>query len=174
MTILSFLGLASGDELKRLDSGEGTIYERTIEIGGDIIAVENIGTIRVIDGRKNPAATLFGIGIAVIGFVLCFSSRGLGILILILGAGLAAWNILRKVEICLSFGTCDGRSTAIVSKNRQFLHNVRDFLRQKIDTKSGKGATINITDSKLEGVFAIGTSASAQDGRPESPKDRDS
>jgi hypothetical protein len=81
---------------------------------------------------------------------------------LVAGAAIVAWNVLRKVDVSPSLGTCDGKSTFIVSKNKQFLHDVRDFLREKIDTKSRTGATINITNSTLEGNFAMAEGATAE------------
>lgn len=163
MSIATTLGFSNDSDSERLDSGEGIVYERTIAIGQSIIALENIGSMRVIDGVKNPVPTIIGIVIAVLGLGMMVStSTGLGFVMLAAGAAMAAWNIMRKVDIALSLGTCDGKSTFIVSKNKQFLHDVRDFLRKKIDTKSHKGATINITNSTLEGNFAMAEGATAE------------
>jgi hypothetical protein len=162
MSIATTLGFSDDSTSERLDSGQGIVYERTIAIGQSIIALENIGSMRVIDGVRNPMPTIIGIGIAVLGLGAMTSSKGLGFLMLVAGAAIAAWNVLRKVDVSLSLGTCDGKSTFIVSKNKQFLHDVRDFLREKIDTKSRTGATINITNSTLEGNFALAEGATAE------------
>lgn len=162
MNILNNFGLSFSDDTKRLDSGQAKVYGRTIGINEDVIAIENIGTVRIIDGTKSPAATIWGIIIAVIGLTLLSSSLGFGFLVMILGIALAVWNIMREIEVYLSMNTCDGKSTIIVSKNKQFLKEVRDFLREKIETKNQIGATINISNSKLEGTFAIGDGATAE------------
>ncbi|MBB5368017.1 MULTISPECIES: DUF6232 family protein [unclassified Janthinobacterium] len=160
MNISNFLGISENDASRRVDSGVAEVYERTIEIAGDIIALENIGTIRMIDGKKNHTLTVIGIAISIIGFFALFSSFLFGLLVLAAGIGLTLWSLSQKIEIYLSLGTCDGRSTVIISKNRQFLKNIRDFLRKKIDTKNQSSATINISNSTLEGAFAIGDKSS--------------
>jgi len=162
MSISASLGFSNDSDSERLDSGQGVVYERTIAIGEGIIAVENIGTMRLVSGVKSPIPTIIGVVIGVFGLVTMVSATGAGCVLLLAGAAIAAWNILRKVDISLSLGTCDGKSTVIVSKNKQFLHDVRDFLRKKIDTKSSMGATINITNSTLEGNFAMGEGATAE------------
>ncbi|CDG81308.1 DUF6232 family protein [Janthinobacterium agaricidamnosum] len=161
MSISNLLGISENDESRRVDSGVAEVYERTIEIAGDIIALENIGTIRMIDGKKNHTATVVGIVIAIIGLGALSSSVFFGLLMLIAGIGLTLWNLSQKIAIYLSLGTCDGRSTVIISKNRQFLKDIRDFLRKKIDTKTQNGATINISNSTLEGNFAVGEKSSS-------------
>lgn len=162
MTIFSTLGLTESNSTK-VSHGRGHIYQRTVELGDDILAIDNIGSMRTIDERKNHALTVVGILIALPGLPYLFGpSKMMGFIIVLLGGGLAAWNILRKMETYLSIGTCDGKSTVIVSKNRAFLVEVSHFIRKKIDTESLDGATINIENSVLEGTFAIGSGGSAR------------
>jgi len=160
MSIASYLGI-SEDKSERLDSGVGTIFEHTLILGETVVVINSIGTMRLIDGKKSHAATILGGIIAIVGLITFSTSVVLGFLLLAMGSALAAWNIMKKVETYLSLGTSDGKTTFIVSTNRQFLHQVRDFLREKIDKKSSSGAIINITNSTLDGNFALGSGATA-------------
>jgi hypothetical protein len=151
------LGLSSSDDHDRIDSGTGTVHEHTIEIGDNVIAIHSIGSMRIIDGGKNTGPTILGAGIALFGLAIFFSVKAIGLLLLFLGLALAAWNVLRKVDVYLSIGTCDGRSTFIVSKERKFLLDIRTFLRVKIDTKSEARAVFNISGNTFQGSTAIGS-----------------
>nr|WP_315258162.1 DUF6232 family protein [uncultured Duganella sp.] len=162
MSIFSTLGFTSDSKSERLYSGEGIVYERTIAIGEGVIVLANIGTMRLIDEQKTLKPTLIGIGIAVGGLVVLSASVMVGVLAILAGGALAIWNLMRRLDIYLSLGTSDGNTTVIISKNRRFLHSIRDFLRHKIDTGSHAGATINISNSTLEGNFAMGDSAHAE------------
>lgn len=162
MSIFSKLGLAPADEVNRFDSGEGTVRERTVELGSDVIALENIGTMRLVDGKKDHSGLKVGAVFLVLALIVVSSSTTGAMVLAAIGGLMIFASLNNKVEIYLLIGSCDGRTTIIVSKDRQFLTNVRNFLRRKIDTRSAEGATINISNSQLSGTIAIGPSASAQ------------
>lgn len=161
MNALNSLGLSGSDAVDRVDSGSGRIGQKTIELGATVIAVSSIGSIRVVDGKRNHLLTIVGSVIALVGLGSFSASAFFALILLLLGIGLAAWNWFRAVEQYLSIGTCDGRTTTIVSTNRVFLDSVRTFIRDKIDSNSLSTAVINISNSKLEGTIAIGENAKA-------------
>jgi len=84
-----------------------------------------------------------------------------GFLILACAIGLIIWHFNQKPDIYLSIGSSDGRRTNIVSKDKDFLLRIRDFLRQKIDEKNGETATINISAKTITGGIAVGSGAQA-------------
>src|SRR5471030_2757142 len=99
MNISNFLGISENDASRRVDSGVAEVYERTIEIAGDIIALENLGTIRMIDGKKNHTLTAIGIAISIIAFFILFSSFLFGLVVLVAGIALTLWSLSQKIEI---------------------------------------------------------------------------
>lgn len=156
------LGLTGGADLTRHDSGTGVIRQRTIEIGDDVIAVENIGTIRIIIGQRNNGPAVIGGALALFSFFLAAKVAMVpGLVLLFAGVILIYWSNTRKVEQYLAIGTADGKTTTIVSTDKVFLASVRTFIRDKIDSGSLAGSVINITNSKLEGTLAIGDGATA-------------
>ncbi|WP_440217071.1 DUF6232 family protein [Chromobacterium piscinae] len=161
MSVIDALNLKNSDNYNRLDSGSGKIGQRTIELGNSVIAVNSIGTMRVIEGSKNHGLTILGVMILFVGLMSWGASHMLAFLFFIVGGVVLYLGINQKVELCLSIGTCDGRSTAIVSKNRDFLIGLKSFIQNKIDTGSLSVANINISNSTLEGNIAIGEGASA-------------
>ena len=161
MNVLNSLGSLAGDNLSRVDSGQGQISERTIKLGENIIVIDNIGSMRVFDVKKSFGAAIIGGIFALLGIVILSSGSPTGLLFILIGIALIAWNLTRKGEIYLSIGTCDGRSAIIVSKDRNFLSEIREFIQKKIDTQSKKSAIININNSTLEGTIAVGPEASA-------------
>lgn len=162
MSVFSKLGLAPADEVNRIDSGEGKVRERTVELGGDVIALENIGTMRLVDGKKDHSGLKLGAALLVLALIVFSGSAAGAVVLAAIGALFIFASLNNKVEVYLLIGSCDGRTTIIVSKDRQFLVDVRNFLRRKIDTRSAESATINISNSQLSGTIAIGPSASAQ------------
>jgi Family of unknown function (DUF6232) len=161
MAGLNSLGLSGSDSVNRVDGGTGRIGQRTIELGASVIAVSSIGTIRVVDGKRGHLLTVVGALIALVGLGSFGVSKFFASIVLLIGIGLAAWNLLRAVEQYLSIGTCDGRITTIVSTDRAFLDSVRTFIRDKIESGSLSSAVVNISNSKLEGTIAIGENAKA-------------
>jgi hypothetical protein len=71
--------------------------------------------------------------------------------VIALGGGFAWWWwFVRKVDVFLSIGTSDGRRTNIVSKDKKFLGQVRNVLRQKIDTPDVTVVgTVNLNDHSV-------------------------
>ncbi len=155
-------GLFAGDTVNRLDSGVGQILRKTIQLGESVIAVGNIGSLRIMDGENNHGITVVGGFIVLVGIGLLALSKILGAIIIVSGIGLIIWNLSQDIDIYLLIGTCDGRTAIIVSKDKTFLGDVRDFIRDKINTGSDSGAIINISNSRLEGTIAIGDRASAK------------
>ncbi len=139
--ILKTLG---SDQESRIADGEGKIHSRTIEIGDTSIAIENIGSLRLIHGSKPPIGFIFG-GIALaIALISISFSYVAAVVFCFIGGALIYWNITQKVDIYLSIGTSDGRSTIIISKDISFLNDIRNFIREKIDTKNTTTATIKV------------------------------
>lgn len=166
MSVSKHLGLSSGDT-ERLDSGEAEVYARTLLIGHTVIVLANIGTMRIVDGKKNYLLTIVGLVLMLIGLGAIGISAMLVILFLALGSGLIFFNVREKIDMYLELATNDGRTTIIISKERNFLEEIRSFLQRKIDTGSPVGATINISNSTLKGVFAMGDGANARHGSEE-------
>lgn len=156
-------GLSSSSSIDRVDSGTGYIHEHSLEVGLTVIVFRNIGTITIRDGRNNPAPLVIGIAVALMGLGLLGALKTLGILLLLSGSVLVAWALLRSPDNFLSIGTCDGRQTYIVSKDRPGLARLRDFLRDRIEKKVGGEATISISANRIEfsGGVAFGANAQA-------------
>jgi hypothetical protein len=161
MTLLSRLGIAEDKQAKRIEYGEGIIYSRTIQLADDVIAIDNIGSIMIIDKKRDHNITIIASVLTLLGILILVLKMASGSLLLIGGIGLGIWNLTRKMETYLSIGTADGRSTIIVSKDREFLKKISNFLREKIDSKSTASATINITNSTLDGTISIGNHPTA-------------
>jgi hypothetical protein len=151
------------DQESRISQGTGKINSRTIDIGDTAIAIDNIGSLRVIHTTKSPVTLIIGgIILAVALYALFFASGGVAVIVFaVIGGALIFWNLNQKVDVYLSIGTSDGRSTTIVSKDIAFLNEIRNFIRKKIDTKNTETATINISNSELIGNIAVGSSAEA-------------
>ncbi len=161
MNVLNSLGSLAGDNLSRVDSGQGQISERTIKLGENIIVIDNIGSMRVFDVKKSFGTAIIGGISTLLGVVILSSGSLAGLFFILIGIALIAWNLTKKGEIYLSIGTCDGRSSIIVSKDRKFLSEIREFIQKKIDTQSTNSAIININNSTLEGTIAVGPDARA-------------
>jgi hypothetical protein len=163
MNLLNLFDLVSERGSDEVRSGQAKVYAHTAEIGDTVISIFNIGSIRLIELKKKENITWVGLVIAIAGILTSFYlSAGLGVIMIIVGVSFAIWNYRRKLEIYLSIGTSDGRSTVIVSKDRSFLVEVRKFFLEKIDTRNENTAVINISNSRLEGVIAIGANSNAE------------
>lgn len=166
---ISWLG--SSEKVDRIDRGKGIVREHSIDIGDTVIVFNNIGTITVIDGRKSPLPLFVGIALTLFG-LFSFASRGsvktFAFMLLLAGAALTYWAVTRQPDRFLSIGTSDGRRTNIVSKDRKFLEDVREFLREKLDKNVFRQATIDVSSGKIvisantiSGGMAFGASATA-------------
>jgi hypothetical protein len=147
-------GFGSSEKVDRVDKGTASVREHSIEVGASVIAVRNIGTISIIDGSNSPWPLVAGAALCLLGLLLLFGLNGMKLIafvFILTAAGLIYWGFTRKPDIFLSIGTCDGKRTNIVSKNRFFLEKAREFLRDKIDAGVGVG-TINITAEKIEQI----------------------
>jgi hypothetical protein len=157
-TLMGSLGLTTA---AHEEAGQGVIYERTIELGASVISIENIGSIRILDTKRGHVLTIFGGFLVLMGVSLFSFLKFAGLIVFLIGLGIIVWNLRRKLEVYLSIGTSDGQTTTIVSKEREFLQNLRDFLRRKIDTGSKEVARFDITNCRFFGPAAIGTDPAA-------------
>lgn len=165
--ILDLLGAGAnkaeqGSELK---SGVAIVRERTIELGSRVLWLGNIGTIRIIEGSRSYLFLIIG-GLLVLAGLFTLSSDGvMGFVMFLAGAGLIYLNLNQKITGGLSIGTCDGRSTLIVSTDKEFLSNMLEFLRRKIDSENPTlQGEFNITNRHVDsegGGIAIGVAGIA-------------
>ena len=162
-------GLGTTEKVDRVDSGEGRVYEHTLEVGESVVVFRNIGTIALVNGSNNPWPIILGGFLVLASLPLLAISRGLGLLLLLGGVALIVWGFVRPPDIFLSIGACDGRRTNIVSKDRSFLLRVRSALRFKIENASETG-TINITARTITGGIALGANSSASGGHDPKPE----
>jgi Family of unknown function (DUF6232) len=132
----SLAALRPGSDVKRITSGVGEIRERTIEIGDTVVAVNNIGAITLVRAQRSYLFLIIGGLLAIFGLMSLGDSFVVGAGALAIGAVLLYINLTQKVDKGLSIGTCDGRSTLIVSSNEQFLNDMLEFIRRKVDTEN--------------------------------------
>jgi len=135
-----------GEGANRLTHGLGVIRERTIAIGDTVLSVNNIGSIAILRGENNYALLIIGAIIALVGLTMLGSEATMGLLAIVIGGAMIAINLMNKPDSGLSIGTCDGRFHIIVSTDADFLGDLLDFIRRKVDTG----------DIKLQGRFDIG------------------
>lgn len=153
--------LTSSETVDRIDSGEGYIHEQSFEIGNAIIMIPNIGSMTIIDGQNPPWPFVVGAVLVLAGLVMLGGDKLLALVLIAGGIALLVWGFNRPHDVFLSIGTCDGRRTHIVSKDRKFLLAVSKFLREKIDRKSAQTGTVNINAGTISGGIAVGSSAQA-------------
>lgn len=148
---ISIPGLNSAENVSRVDHGEGHVKEKTFDIGDTVVNVMNIGSMILIDGIRNPIPAIIGIFVALWGLGELRTSLTYGLIVIVIGGGFAWWWwFVRKVDVFLSIGTSDGRRTNIVSKNKKFLEQIRDVLRQKIDTPEvAVIGTVNLNNNTI-------------------------
>lgn len=154
-------GIGSLDTSDRVDSGSGTVHERTVEFGNTVIVIHNIGTMMLVEQKRDLSLVLLGGVLALLGLLALQIFTGFGLLLIAVGGALALWALNRALDVFLSISTCDGRSLHLVSKDRQFLCDIRTLLRLKIDENSTQTATINISAKRIDGGLAIGSGAQA-------------
>ena len=156
MGITNIAGISADANEGRVEATNGSIRQRTIELGETIVSVDNIGSMTLIDGTRNHSST--GLGAAIcMGGLMTMHWLGLATSYVLVFAGLlmVAWSLLRPTNKYLSIGTSDGRRTHLVSTSRKSLLATRNFIREKIDTHDPKVATI------INGGIAIGAQAQA-------------
>lgn len=156
-------GIPSFDrKVDRVESGSGSVRKRTMEIGSTVLAIDNIGTLNISSGGKSYLPVIIGAAVVVTGISMFETgSQMLGGALVVAGLALVVWGFLRPRDTFLSIGTCDGRQTHIVSKDKKFLSDVRNLLERKIDSKSLETATININARTISGGIAVGDGAMA-------------
>ena len=155
---MGYLGLSAA---AHEETGQGSIYERTMELGNSVIAIDNIGSMRLVDTERGHLLTIVGVFMILLGVSLFLWLKFPGLVLLLMGLGIVVWNLRRKLEVYLRIGTNDGQTTTLISKDRQFLQNLRDFLRRKIDTRGKEVARFDLTNCKFYGPAAIGTTPTA-------------
>ena len=133
------------NDTAQYNSGQGSFAERTIEIGGTVLAVSNIGSIRVYHGERNWVLAMIGAILIIIGLLQLEQSGSGALLIAAIGVALVVGNFLIKTQMTLSIGTCDGRFTDIVSTDKEFLGALLDAIKRKIDSN----------DERLMGGFDV-------------------
>jgi Family of unknown function (DUF6232) len=118
-----------------LRSSVGRIRARTISIGSHVIAIDNIGTIRVVRGQRSW--WLFFLGVLVIGGGAATTQLsdygGVAIAVIALGVALAIGSLFQPIESAVLIGTTDGRTTFIVSRDATFLQRLQQTLVGRID-----------------------------------------
>lgn len=166
-------GAAKAEQGSELKSGVAVVRERTIELGARVLWLGNIGTIRIIEGSRSHLLLIVGGLLALAGLATLPNDGVMGFMMILLGAGLIYINLNQKVTGGLSIGTCDGRSTLIVSTDKEFLSNMLEFLRRKIDSENPKlQGEFNITNRHVESggggiALGVGSIASGLAGRVE-------
>lgn len=160
------------------DSGIARIRERTIVLGDTLIAIDNIGSIQILDVKRNWALARLGALVAFVGLgamAMPSNSYGygssmspsqiLGMLLIGVGIVLVIANLLRPLRKGLAIGSGDGRLSYIVSENHAFLHRLLETLTQKINTRNeGLTAVVDISNTTVNisgGAVAIGDNAIA-------------
>jgi len=158
------------------DSGVGRVRERTIVLGNTLIAIDNIGTIQILDVDRDWSLGRLGALIFLAGPATMVLSRtfmrysgdnndGAASFLMIAGIVLIVITFLQPRRKGLSIGTCDGRVSSIISKDRVFLQRLLDFLTEKINSRNdGLTASFDITHNNFHtggGAVAIGDNAIA-------------
>lgn len=146
-------GLAKSEIHASYAAGVGKVRERTITLGAQVIAIENVGSIRIVSGQRNWLLALIGLligggaGMQVPAYgMLAWAVVGFGVLLVLI-------NLFLPVERGLSIGTSDGRITMIVSKDATFLRRLLDLLVEKINSGSDSiVASFDITSGTVYGA----------------------
>jgi hypothetical protein len=115
-------------------SGVGRIRAGTISIGSHVIAIKNVGTIRIVSGRRSWWLFVLGVLIAGGAATQLAAYGTLAIAGVGLGIALALGNLAQRVESGLAIGASDGSTTLIVSRDQLFLQHLLQFLVDRIDS----------------------------------------
>jgi len=115
-------------------SGVGRVRAGTISIGSHVIAIENIGTIRIVRGRRTW--WLFFLGVIIAGGAATQLNAHGAIAIAGIGLGIALvlGNLAQRVESGLAIGASDGCTTLIASRDQSFLQRLLQLLVDRIDS----------------------------------------
>jgi hypothetical protein len=141
--------LNSPSRIDRIALGEGHIREHSFEIGNTIIMLSNIGSMTIVEEKIEYWTAVLGFLILLFGVLAFGSSKSLSISLILGGFALLAWWFFRRRDVFLSIGTCDGRRTHIVSKDRDFLLALCKFIREKIDLNSSQTGSIDLDAATL-------------------------
>ncbi len=118
-------------------AGLGRVRERTIALGPQVIAIDNIGTLEIVRGRRSWVLLVLGLLIAggaasqINTVYQLYAAAGVGV-----GLLLIAINLMQRVQSGLAIGACDGRGALIVSRDEIFLQRLLTLLADKIDTRN--------------------------------------
>lgn len=130
--------------------GVGKVGEHTLVLGTQVIAINNIGSIRLVESGRSWWVAFVGLLIAggagsqvPIYGPLAWAGVGLGLVLILI-------NMLVPTEWGLSIGTSDGRMAMIMSKDAAFLSRLLDLLVQKINSRDpALVASFDITNSSV-------------------------
>lgn len=148
--------LSSSSNIEKVKDGTGVIAERTVTIGNAVISVDNIGTLAVIEGQKNNSTLVFAVLFCLAGLYAITNVGSFGLVLLLIGCVVGALWFSVMPDSFLQIGTCDGRQTQIVSKDKKFLLNIQSALKTKIDSRTTDGAVINVSTGNISGALVIG------------------
>lgn len=169
-------GVGKADQPAEHDSGIGRIRERTIVIGDTLIAIDNIGSIQILEVKRNWNLARFGAVVVLGGIAVAvmpsnpYSSSGspgpmIGLVVIGIGLAMIIGNALQPRRKGLGIGTGDGRVSYVISEDNGFLQRLLEFLTLKINTRNeGLTASFDITHNTFNtsgGAVAIGDSAVA-------------
>src|ERR1700734_2495373 len=113
---MDILGLTS-ENVDRIDSGTGIINDNTFEIGDTLVVMASIGSVRLIEGKKEYRPIVFGIVVFIVGVAVLGLISGISLILILAGISIAIWGFIRVPDNFLAIGTSDGRCTHIVSKD---------------------------------------------------------
>lgn len=138
-----------------IGGGAGHIRERTIEMGASVISVENVATMHIVAAVRNWGPVVTGCVIIAVALTALtfFGAHPIFVFLplFILGIGCVTYTFANPPQHYLVIGTSDGRRTHVLSKNLDFLLNLRNLIREKIDTENlSLTAQINITQGRFE------------------------
>jgi len=171
-------GASKSEQPTEHDSGAGRIRERTIVLGDTLIAIDNIGSIQILDIKRNWTLARLGAVIVLAGLgamampsnlYSSFGSPGpiVGMALIGFGLLLIVVNWMRPLRKGLAIGTSDGRLSYVVSKDHAFLSRLLEFLTLKINTRNeGLTTSFDITHNVFNtngGGVVIGNEGVASD-----------
>lgn len=117
-----------------LVAGIGRVRAGTISIGSHVIAIANVGTIRIVRGRRSWWLFLLGVIVAGGAATQVNAYGAIAIAGIGLGIALALGNLAQRAESGLAIGASDGCTTLIVSRDPAFLQRLVQFLVDRIDS----------------------------------------
>lgn len=149
--------LARSDLHTSYRDGVGKVREHTLVLGSQVIAIDNIGSMRVIQSGRSWWLALFGALIA--GGAgsqvqtygpLVWAGVGFGILLILI-------NMLVPNLRGLLIGTSDGHIAMIESKDSVFLDRLLDLLVEKINSRNpALVASFDIANNTLSSTAGDG------------------